>query len=383
MRYAKKTACWIRKAKCWRKIAKAESLLFNLCIYQLPQWAGRPQLLRSADLQYWILALPSFGKKFLSWPTNILLLQVPSLNCSTCFSPSSILHAAPVMACFPAPTPPTPNFSLFCHSLSTESPHRSLTLVHSASNFTNTISQPKIKCLSLFIKQIPGEHLLTSLNSLSSAESSPLKLVFTQSSSELFLSQVRRGEVTTSPPASVQKHLLPCHVRLLDGTDLYIQLPVSSLVWQKGQDLGTIPPFNTDSSYMKPSEAPPPPSSLDCLTSTLQPTMSKQHACSGGQDQTCIIFFAIISEHTISISYGIGNLDANGAYIWYFRCKDNNWLSKLIKEPAEVQMGPSLYYICFCNCIGICVFVLQQRWLVGAKKAAIQTADGPISPVCL
>ena len=39
--------------------------------------------------------------------------------------------------------------------------------------------------------------------------------------------QVRRGEVTTTPPSSVQKHLLPCHVRLLDGTDLYIQLPVS------------------------------------------------------------------------------------------------------------------------------------------------------------
>ena len=38
---------------------------------------------------------------------------------------------------------------------------------------------------------------------------------------------MRRGEVSTSPPASVQKHLLPCHVRLLDGTDLYIQLPVS------------------------------------------------------------------------------------------------------------------------------------------------------------
>ena len=38
---------------------------------------------------------------------------------------------------------------------------------------------------------------------------------------------MRRGEVTTTPPSSVQKHLLPCHVRLLDGTDLYIQLPVS------------------------------------------------------------------------------------------------------------------------------------------------------------
>jgi len=37
--------------------------------------------------------------------------------------------------------------------------------------------------------------------------------------------RVRRGEVTTTPPSSVQKHLLPCHVRLLDGTDLYIQLP--------------------------------------------------------------------------------------------------------------------------------------------------------------
>ena len=36
-----------------------------------------------------------------------------------------------------------------------------------------------------------------------------------------------RGEVTTNPPDKLTKHLLPCHVRLLDGTDLYIQLPVS------------------------------------------------------------------------------------------------------------------------------------------------------------
>ena len=39
--------------------------------------------------------------------------------------------------------------------------------------------------------------------------------------------RVRRGEMSTSPPASLTKHLLPCHVRLLDGTDLYCQLPVS------------------------------------------------------------------------------------------------------------------------------------------------------------
>ena len=28
-------------------------------------------------------------------------------------------------------------------------------------------------------------------------------------------------------PDKLTKHLLPCHVRLLDGTDLYCQLPVS------------------------------------------------------------------------------------------------------------------------------------------------------------
>ena len=39
--------------------------------------------------------------------------------------------------------------------------------------------------------------------------------------------RVRRGEMSTSPPDKLTKHLLPCHVRLLDGTDLYCQLPVS------------------------------------------------------------------------------------------------------------------------------------------------------------
>ena len=39
--------------------------------------------------------------------------------------------------------------------------------------------------------------------------------------------RVRRGEVATQQPALLHKHLLPCHVRLLDGTDLYIQLPVT------------------------------------------------------------------------------------------------------------------------------------------------------------
>ena len=40
--------------------------------------------------------------------------------------------------------------------------------------------------------------------------------------------RVRRGEVSTVAPEKLTKHLLPCHVRLLDGTDLYIQLPVGS-----------------------------------------------------------------------------------------------------------------------------------------------------------
>ena len=40
--------------------------------------------------------------------------------------------------------------------------------------------------------------------------------------------RVRKGEMTTTPPSKPSKHLLPCHVRLLDGTDLYIQLPVRS-----------------------------------------------------------------------------------------------------------------------------------------------------------
>ena len=39
--------------------------------------------------------------------------------------------------------------------------------------------------------------------------------------------RVRRGEMPTAPPDKLPKHLLPCHVRLLDGTDLYCQLPVS------------------------------------------------------------------------------------------------------------------------------------------------------------
>ena len=39
--------------------------------------------------------------------------------------------------------------------------------------------------------------------------------------------RLRRGEVSTQPPDKLTKHTLPCHVRLLDGTDLYIQLPVS------------------------------------------------------------------------------------------------------------------------------------------------------------
>ena len=39
--------------------------------------------------------------------------------------------------------------------------------------------------------------------------------------------RVRRGEMSTAPPDKLTKHLLPCHVRLLDGTDLYCQLPVS------------------------------------------------------------------------------------------------------------------------------------------------------------
>ena len=39
--------------------------------------------------------------------------------------------------------------------------------------------------------------------------------------------RVRKGEMSTSPPEKLTKHLLPCHVRLLDGTDLYCQLPVS------------------------------------------------------------------------------------------------------------------------------------------------------------
>ena len=42
--------------------------------------------------------------------------------------------------------------------------------------------------------------------------------------------RVRRGEMSTSQPEKPSKHLLPCHVRLLDGTDLYIQLPVSRLL---------------------------------------------------------------------------------------------------------------------------------------------------------
>ena len=38
--------------------------------------------------------------------------------------------------------------------------------------------------------------------------------------------RLRRGEVSSQPPEKLTKHALPCHVRLLDGTDLYIQLPV-------------------------------------------------------------------------------------------------------------------------------------------------------------
>ena len=41
--------------------------------------------------------------------------------------------------------------------------------------------------------------------------------------------RLRRGEVSTQPPDKLTKHTLPCHVRLLDGTDLYIQLPVSEI----------------------------------------------------------------------------------------------------------------------------------------------------------
>lgn len=44
--------------------------------------------------------------------------------------------------------------------------------------------------------------------------------------------RVRRGEVSTSPPEKLTKHLLPCHVRLLDGTDLYIQLPGAVLGYE-------------------------------------------------------------------------------------------------------------------------------------------------------
>ena len=41
----------------------------------------------------------------------------------------------------------------------------------------------------------------------------------------------RRYEVSRSPPDSPSKHLLPCHVRLLDGTDLYIQMLVSTSLY--------------------------------------------------------------------------------------------------------------------------------------------------------
>jgi len=44
--------------------------------------------------------------------------------------------------------------------------------------------------------------------------------------------RVRRGEVSTTPPEKLTKHLLPCHVRLLDGTDLYIQLPGAVLGYE-------------------------------------------------------------------------------------------------------------------------------------------------------
>jgi hypothetical protein len=37
----------------------------------------------------------------------------------------------------------------------------------------------------------------------------------------------RRCEVSTTPPDTPSRHLLPCHVRLLDGTDLYLQIVVS------------------------------------------------------------------------------------------------------------------------------------------------------------
>ena len=37
----------------------------------------------------------------------------------------------------------------------------------------------------------------------------------------------RRCELSTTPPDTPSRHLLPCHVRLLDGTDLYIQIVVS------------------------------------------------------------------------------------------------------------------------------------------------------------
>jgi len=44
--------------------------------------------------------------------------------------------------------------------------------------------------------------------------------------------RVRRGEVSTVAPEKLTKHLLPCHVRLLDGTDLYIQLPGAVLGYE-------------------------------------------------------------------------------------------------------------------------------------------------------
>ena len=38
--------------------------------------------------------------------------------------------------------------------------------------------------------------------------------------------KIRKYDIHTKPPETLSKHLLPCHVRLLDGTDLYIQLLV-------------------------------------------------------------------------------------------------------------------------------------------------------------
>ena len=73
--------------------------------------------------------------------------------------------------------------------------------------------------------------------------------------------------MSTSPPEKLNKHLLPCHVRLLDGTDLYIQLPVSEATTVGGgggdkqqndliiQDVGKrSPPFVTRKIFQCLSE---------------------------------------------------------------------------------------------------------------------------------